>query len=175
MEDRDGVDLRVRRNVTIILNGEPREVPDALTVAELLRHLGLKAEYVAVEQNRELVGRQRHAETPVRAGDELEVVTLVGGGAPKVDEPEPLTIGTHTFRSRLFVGTGKYRTLELMRDCLDASGAEVVTVAVRRERLFDKEGRNLLDFLDPKQLHDLAQHCRVLQRGGSPAHRPPRT
>ena len=36
-----------------------------------------------------------------------------------------------------------------MRDCLDASGAEVVTVAVRRERLFDREGRNLLDYLDP--------------------------
>jgi thiazole synthase len=51
--------------------------------------------------------------------------------------------------SRLFVGTGKYATLELMRDCLEASGAEVVTVAVRRERLYDREGRNLLDYLDP--------------------------
>jgi thiazole synthase len=137
--------------VTITLNGITRQVPDALTVADLLRHLDLKPEYVAVELNRGLVGRRRHAETPVVDGDELEVVTLVGGGAPVIEEPEPLTIGTHTFRSRLFVGTGKYRTLELMRDCLDASGAEVVTVAVRRERLFDKEGRNLLDYLDPKR------------------------
>ncbi|OJW13723.1 MAG: thiazole synthase [Planctomycetales bacterium 71-10] len=63
----------------------------------------------------------------------------------------PLTIGGHSVRSRLFVGTGKYSTLELMRECLEASGAEVVTVAVRRERLFDREGRNLLDFLDPKR------------------------
>jgi thiazole synthase len=47
------------------------------------------------------------------------------------------------------VGTGKYATLELMRECLAASGAEVVTVAVRRERLVDKQGRNILDFLDP--------------------------
>ena len=62
---------------------------------------------------------------------------------------EPLIIGTHRFRSRLFVGTGKYATLDLMRDCLAASCAEVVTVAVRRERLFDKQGRNLLDYLDP--------------------------
>ncbi len=60
-----------------------------------------------------------------------------------------MKIGTHIVRSRLFVGTGKYATLELMRDCLEASGAEVVTVAVRRERLFDREGRSLLDFLDP--------------------------
>ena len=59
-----------------------------------------------------------------------------------------LTLGDHTFRSRLIVGTGKYADYELMRDCLEASGAEVVTVAVRRERLIDKEGRSLLDFID---------------------------
>jgi thiazole synthase len=60
-------------------------------------------------------------------------------------------IGGFEFSSRLFVGTGKYATLELMRDCLAASGAEVVTVAVRRERLMDKSGRNILDFIDPQK------------------------
>lgn len=59
-----------------------------------------------------------------------------------------LTIGSHTFESRLIVGTGKYTTFDLMKDCLDASGAEVVTVAVRRERLIDAEGRNILDYID---------------------------
>ncbi len=60
----------------------------------------------------------------------------------------PLQLGAHTFRSRLIVGTGKYTTLELMQECLAASGAEVVTVAVRRERLIDAQGRNILDFID---------------------------
>jgi thiazole synthase len=60
----------------------------------------------------------------------------------------PLKLGHHTFRSRLIVGTGKYTGYELMRDCLEASGAEVVTVAVRRERLIDAQGRSLLDFID---------------------------
>jgi thiazole synthase len=60
----------------------------------------------------------------------------------------PLVLGSHTFESRLIVGTGKYATYELMRDCLDAAGAEVVTVAVRRERLIDAQGRSILDFLD---------------------------
>jgi thiazole synthase len=60
----------------------------------------------------------------------------------------PLVLGSHTFESRLIVGTGKYVTYELMRDCLDASGAEVVTVAVRRERLIDAQGRSILDFID---------------------------
>src|SRR5204863_1080015 len=51
-------------------------------------------------------------------------------------------------RNRLFVGTGKYANYDLMRDALDASGCQVVTVAVRRERLIDAQGRSLLDFLD---------------------------
>ncbi len=68
----------------------------------------------------------------------------------------PLTIAGFSFRSRLFVGTGKYQRggepdYDLMREALDASGCEVVTVAVRRERLIDKSGRNILDFLDLKR------------------------
>jgi thiazole synthase len=65
-----------------------------------------------------------------------------------LDPETPLVLGTHTFESRLIVGTGKYCSYELMRDCLDASGAQVVTVAVRRERLIDAQGRSILDFID---------------------------
>ncbi|MFB3891431.1 MAG: thiazole synthase [Phycisphaerae bacterium] len=64
---------------------------------------------------------------------------------------ENLRIAGFEFASRLFVGTGKYATFELMRDALAASGCEVVTVAVRRERLMDKSGRNILDFIDPRR------------------------
>lgn len=60
----------------------------------------------------------------------------------------PLTLGPITLKNRLIVGTGKYESYELMQNALDASGADVVTVAVRRERLVDKDGRSLLDFLD---------------------------
>ncbi len=61
---------------------------------------------------------------------------------------EPLVLGSHRLQSRLIVGTGKYATFDLMRDCLVASGSEVITVAVRRERLIDAEGRNILDYID---------------------------
>ena len=67
--------------VRITLNGEQKELPGPLSVAELVRHLGLKAEHVAVELNKGLVTRSRHAQTPVAEGDVLEVVTLVGGGS----------------------------------------------------------------------------------------------
>jgi thiazole synthase len=70
------------------------------------------------------------------------------------DDPlqdEPLVLGGHRFRSRLVVGTGKYASFDVMRQCHEASGCEVVTVAVRRERLIDREGRNLLDYIDTKK------------------------
>lgn len=60
----------------------------------------------------------------------------------------PLTVAGRTFASRLFVGTGKYASMDGMRDALDASGSEVITVAVRRERLFNAEGKSLLEYLD---------------------------
>jgi thiazole synthase len=61
---------------------------------------------------------------------------------------EPLRLGHITINSRLSVGTGKYANYEVMQEALDASGAEVVTVAVRRERLVDQQGRSLLDLID---------------------------
>ena len=64
------------------------------------------------------------------------------------DTPDVLRIGDFEISSRLFVGTGKYATYELMRDALGESGCQVVTVAVRRERMSDESGRSILDFLD---------------------------
>jgi thiazole synthase len=61
---------------------------------------------------------------------------------------EALHLGTHRFNSRLIVGTGKYADYEIMGEALARSGSECITVAVRRERLIDAAGNNLLDFID---------------------------
>ena len=61
---------------------------------------------------------------------------------------EVLRVGTHHFASRLIVGTGKYADYETMGESLARSGTECITVAVRRERLVDAAGNNLLDFID---------------------------
>lgn len=60
-------------------------------------------------------------------------------------------LGRHTLRSRLIVGTGKYANYELMARSLEASGTDCITVAVRRERLIDAQGHNLLDFIDTRR------------------------
>jgi thiamine biosynthesis protein ThiS len=66
--------------VQISVNGESRDVPADTTVADLLHVLDLNVRHVAVEVNRELVPRATHVEHVLRQGDELEIVTLVGGG-----------------------------------------------------------------------------------------------
>ncbi len=60
----------------------------------------------------------------------------------------PFQLGKHTLASRLIVGTGKYDTFETMQQSLALSGTDCITVAVRRERLYDGQGNNILDFLD---------------------------
>lgn len=68
------------------------------------------------------------------------------------EQNDLLKIGKRTFRSRLFVGTGKYATFELMAKALEASGCEVVTVALRRVNLNAPKGeKTLLDYIDPKR------------------------
>ncbi|MBC7353886.1 MAG: thiazole synthase, partial [Thermogutta sp.] len=71
----------------------------------------------------------------------------------QIDTPldTPLRIGSHVFTSRLIVGTGKYSSFEVMQQALELSGTQCITVAVRRERLFDQQGRNILDFIDTKR------------------------
>ena len=66
--------------ISIRVNGEPRTLPGTATVADLVRAVGLRPEQVAIERNRRLVPRAEHSSTRLEDGDELEVVTLVGGG-----------------------------------------------------------------------------------------------
>jgi thiazole synthase len=70
-----------------------------------------------------------------------------------IDDPvlDTFQLGGHTLQSRLIVGTGKYANYEVMARSLEASGTDCITVAVRRERLIDSQGNNLLDFIDTRR------------------------
>ena len=66
--------------MTVIVNGEPKNCPDGLTLAQFIDHLGLKGDRVAVELNRQIAARGAWAEKLLREGDRLEIVHFVGGG-----------------------------------------------------------------------------------------------
>jgi len=138
----------VMSEVTITLNGDPRRVAAGSSVANLLASLDLPAEKVAVERNLAIVPRSTFAEVVLAEGDALEVVHFVGGGQ---DDGDTWVVAGRRFTSRLIVGTGKYKDYAQNAAAAEASGAEIVTVAVRRVNVTDRSQPMLTEFLDPKR------------------------
>ena len=132
---------------SITLNGAPHRSA-AVTIADLVRELELVPEKVAVERNGEIVPRSTLGEAPLTEGDVLEIVHFVGGG----DHADTWTVAGRTFTSRLIVGTGKYKSFEQNAAAVAASGAEIVTVAVRRVNVSDPKAPMLTDYIDPKKI-----------------------
>ena len=138
----------------VSLNGETREFFGPLTVEGLLEELQLDPRKVAVERNLEIVPRSRYAAVGLADGDRLEIVHFIGGGnAPPapLSEDKPLIVAGRTLRSRLIIGTGKYKSYAENAAALEASGAEMVTVALRRVNVMEKDAPRLVDFIDPKK------------------------
>lgn len=139
--------------VSITVNGEHKRVAAGLSLADLAAELGLVPEKVAVERNLEVVPRSTLKDVAVEDGDDIEIVHFVGGGdhvAPIVEDT--WTVAGKTFRSRLIVGTGKYNDFAQNAAALEASGAEIVTVAVRRVNVSDRNAPMLTDYIDPKKV-----------------------
>jgi len=68
------------KKMDICVNGKPEQLPDQLTLAQLIGQLKLQPKQVAIEVNRQLIPRDQHAQFQLSAGDDVEIVTLVGGG-----------------------------------------------------------------------------------------------
>jgi len=136
----------------IVLNGESHTLPEAITVAALLERLGINHRKVAVERNLEIVPKSAFATTVLGQGDRIEIVHFIGGGKEEqgMTGEDTFTVAGKTFKSRLIVGTGKYKDFPETARAIAASGAEIVTVAVRRVNLSDPSQPMLVDYVDPK-------------------------
>jgi len=124
------------------LNGSPRELPDAATLAVAVRESGVGegARGVAVALDGEVVPRAEWERTPLREGQSVEVLAAIQGGA------ETWQLGGREWGSRLIAGTGGFRSLEQMEQALSAAGTEIVTVALRR--INPAAGGSVLDVID---------------------------
>jgi thiazole synthase len=129
--------------VRIELNGETLELPAGATLADAARAAGAEPEGgrgVAVALDGEVVPRGEWASTALSEGRRVEVLAAIQGGA------ETWELGGREWSSRLIAGTGGFRSLEQMEEALLASGAEIVTVALRR---IDPAAKgSVLDVLD---------------------------
>lgn len=145
-------------DLRITVNGETRTASPGTTVAALIATLGMDPERVAIERNEEVIPRLTWRDATVADGDRLEIVAFIGGGSgAKLDgvspsttddgNDDPLVIAGRSFRSRLLVGTGKYRSIDAGREAIRRSGADIVTVALRRVDLTPGKP-NVLDTID---------------------------
>ena len=131
-------------DVTVTVNGKPRQVPDGVSLFELLEQLDVQPSRVVVEHNREIRRKEDFKVTRVKAGDELELVYFVGGGAPITDDP--LVVAGRRIGSRLIHGTGKFESNDVLGRCLEAAQPDMITVAIRRLNL--EGGRSELEGID---------------------------
>lgn len=140
-------------NLSLIVNGEPRRITAGSSIADLVFQLELNPAKVAVERNGEIAPRSTLADTLLNDGDALEIVHFVGGGQGSIAaDDDSWTVAGRTFRSRLIVGTGKYKDFAQNAAAVEASGADIVTVAVRRVNVSDPKAPMLTDFIDPKKI-----------------------
>ncbi len=135
--------------MNLTINGEERRVTAPLSVEDLLRDIGLDPRKVAVERNLEIVPKSQYGQTPLADGDKLEIVHFIGGGSAANDDP--FEVAGNRYASRLLIGTGKYKDFEETARALEASGAEIITVAVRRVNVTDPKQPMLIDYVDPKK------------------------
>ena len=149
--------------MNVIVNGEQRTVAGSTTVQQLLAGLGLDGRKVAVERNMEIVPKSQYNDVLLAEGDKFEIVHFIGGGASKnggnlvrdslanKSNEDSFEVAGRKFNSRLLVGTGKYKDFDETAEAIEASGAEIVTVAVRRVNITDPGQPMLVDFVDPKK------------------------
>ena len=142
--------------LSLVVNGEPRRIACGASIADLVVSLELDPRKVAVEHNGEIAPRSKLAQRMLADGDVLEIVHFVGGGddiAPDdAADNDTWTVAGRTFRSRLIVGTGKYKDFAQNAAAVAAAGAEIVTVAVRRVNISDRGAPMLTDFIDPRKI-----------------------
>jgi thiazole synthase len=139
-------------NITVLvyINDEQVEVAGDQNLFDLVLHLKLVPERIAIELNRKVIRRSDWNGAVLSEGDRLEIVHFVGGGTDTFETAsDSFRIGAAEFHSRLIIGTGKYRNYDEMKRAHRASGAELVTVAVRRVPILKRDIESFLDHLDP--------------------------
>jgi thiazole synthase len=139
------------QTLCLTVNGKAQTAPAGTTVAGLLALMGIDPARVAIERNEDVVPRKTWTEAPVADGDKIEIVAFIGGGSGgEGGDDDALVLAGRRFRSRLLVGTGKYKSVEETRQAIELTGAEIVTVALRRVDL-TPGAATVLDAIDRKR------------------------
>ena len=139
-----------KKQITIHVNGEKRLIETSQTIESFLKNLNLNKDNIAIEVNRVIVNKSNYTSHIIMDKDKIEIVNFIGGGNNISNNIDLLEIAGKTYNSRLIIGSGKFKSFEENLKAINSSGAEIITVAIRRTNLSNPEETIITDTINPK-------------------------
>ena len=139
-----------KKQITIYVNGEKKIIEDSQTIESFLKSLNLNKNNIAIEVNREIVNKSNYKNSILIDKDTIEIVNFIGGGNNISNNKDVLEIAGTPYNSRLIIGSGKFKSFEENLKAIHSSGAEIITVAIRRTNLSNPEEPIITDIINPQ-------------------------
>ena len=139
------------KKINIYINGKSKNIKVEQSVLSLLQLLNLNRNNIAVEINREIISKSDYNIYIIKENDKIEIVNFIGGGNNISKDNEFLNIAGKPYKSRLIIGSGKFKNFEENLKALEASNSEIITVAIRRTNLSDPSAPIITDIINPKK------------------------
>ena len=139
-----------KKQITIHINGKQNIIEGSQTIKSFLNNLNLNKNNIAIEVNREIVSKSNYENHIIMDEDKIEIVNFIGGGSNIPDNKDILKIAGKSYNSRLIIGSGKFKSFEENLKAIHSSGAEIITVAIRRTNLSNPEEAIITDIINPK-------------------------
>ena len=139
-----------KKQITIYVNGEKKIIEDSQTIESFLKSLNLNKNNIAIEVNREIVNKSNYKNSILIDKDIIEIVNFIGGGNNISNNKDVLEIAGTPYNSRLIIGSGKFKSFEENLKAIHSSGAEIITVAIRRTNLSNPEEPIITDIINPQ-------------------------
>ena len=139
-----------KKQITIHVNGESKLIERDQTIESFLKILNINKNNIAIEVNREIVNKSIYTNHIIMDKDRIEIVNFIGGGSNILDNKDTLEIAGKSYNSRLIIGSGKFKNFKENLKAIHSSGAEIITVAIRRTNLSNPKEEIITDIINPK-------------------------
>ena len=139
-----------KSEITIYINGE-KKVMKAQNLNALVVSLNLNKNNIAIEVNKSIINKKNYKQYLLKNDDKIEIVNFIGGGNEIIEDNDYLELAGKKFKSRLIIGSGKFKNFEENLSAIKSSGAEIVTVAIRRVNISKPDLPKITDIIDPKK------------------------
>jgi len=139
------------KEINIYVNGEAKQIQTSQSIEKLLHLLKLNKNNIAVEINREIINKSDYHSHIIEANDCIEIVNFIGGGNHINKNKESLIIAGKEYKSRLIMGSGKFKSFKENLEALKKAESEIITVAIRRTNISNPNEPMITDIINPNK------------------------